>query len=146
MKRFIIVAIIFSSIFFASIGIYACEMQFSLISSDKSVNRISPTKNVRISLGETYILKIEFIEDHKNCITPPEETKYLLQDEKWKVTKDYLPLQLILQDDWEKESTHVWKQEITFKALKKGSWELEVLRDCTKGGYDEFITFIVKSN
>jgi len=147
MKKFItVVVILFAafSIAMAAMEVYACELHFSVISADGAIQEVSPDREAVVAEGENYTLRVEFIEDHRNCITPPEATMYILQDEKWKATKDYLPLQLQDQGDWGADASHIWIQEITFKAAEKGTWELEVIRDCPKGGYDELIVFNVQ--
>ena len=65
-------------------------------------------------------------------------------EEKWKSLKDYLPLQLVSRGEWVLDSSQTYVQEISFEAIEKGSWELEIIRDCSKGGYDEFLIFHVQ--
>jgi len=143
MKRFIGL-LTFFLIFMTGIAIYACEMNFTLTHPDGTSTTISPVAPVPLLIANTYSLKVEFVEDHKRCITPPEETVYLLEEEKWKTAKDYLPLKLISKDDWIATDDNTWIQEIKFEAIEKGDWNLEVLRECPKGGYDEIITFKIK--
>jgi hypothetical protein len=138
------IAIVLLFLFSSGFGLYACEMHFSLIHPDGSEQEIFPGKSVVLKEGEEYLLRIQFVEDHKRCITPPEETVYLLDNEKWKSQKDYLPLILLSQNPWEEVSSHVWEQEINFKAQKSGDWELQVVRDCPKGGYEGQLTFLVR--
>lgn len=146
MKRLFIAGLIFIAVFQLSSAVFACEMHFHLISPDGGVQEISPDKSAVISQGEMYTLEVEFIEDHKRCVTPPEETVYLIQEEKWKASKDYLPLQLIEQKEWVNgpDSSSALVQDLAFTALQKGDWDLEIIRDCPKGGYDEFLTFHVQ--
>lgn len=144
MKKLLLGAGIGMSLFLVNVGVYACEMHFSLISSDGAIQNILPGKSTSLSQGESYILQVEFIQDHKRCVTPAEETVYLLLEEKWKSTKDYLPLQLVSQGEWISDSSEAWTQEINFEATQKGQWELEIVRDCPKGGYDEIIIFQVQ--
>jgi hypothetical protein len=144
MKKLLICLAIVMSLFLVTVGVYACEMHFSLISSDGAIQNILPGKSTSLSQGESYILQVEFIQDHKRCVIPAEETVYLLLEEKWKSTKDYLPLQLVSQGAWISDSSEAWTQEINFEATQKGQWELEIVRDCSKGGYDEIIIFQVQ--
>lgn len=144
MKRFIIGIAIFVGIFFSGCGVYACEMYFSLVFPGGSEQEIVPGRNVFLTSGESYTLKIEFVQDHRKCVTPPEKTIYLLQDEKWKSTKDHLPLQLVSQAEWNQVASDSWMQEIEFCTVQQGEWELEVVRDCPRGGYDEYIIFQVE--
>ncbi len=144
MKKLFIVLFGLFAVLMISTSALACEMHFHLISSDGTKLEIFPAKSVRLSQGETYTIEVQFIEDHNRCETSPEETVYLLEEEKWKESKDYLPLRLIERSEWIMSSSHTWIQEITFNALEKGVFELEIVRDCPKGGYDETITFKVK--
>jgi hypothetical protein len=146
MKKIILFPFIFFSLFFLSIGIgaYACEMQFTLTTMDGTTVNIVPGRETPLSLGESFALYVEFTQDHKRCITPPEETVYLVSEEKWRSTKDYLPLQLVEQGEWTTVSEGVWAQDIQFEASQKGLWELEIIRDCPKGGIDETLVFQVQ--
>jgi len=144
MNRFLIGVSIFLGIFFVGLGLHACEMHFSLVFPDGSEQEVVPGKSVSLASGNSYTLKVEFIQDHRKCVTPPDQTVYLLQDEKWKSTKDYLPLQLLAQSEWHEATSDSWLQEIGFRAVQQGEWELEVIRNCPKGGYDEYIAFQVK--
>ena len=69
-----------------------------------------------------------------------------MEEEKWKATKDTLPLLLLSSIRWEEQTSRVNIAEISFQAAKAGRWELEVIRDCSKGGYDEILTFVVKES
>jgi len=125
----------------------ACEFQFELMSPDGSVQRIMPNREVDLELGKSYTLEVRFTPDHRRCDIPPEATLYLLQDEKWKSTKDYLPLGLLSMGEWtvsQEEREGSWEQELRFSALKEGDWALEIVRECPKGGYDEFLQFQVR--
>jgi hypothetical protein len=125
----------------------ACEFQFELTLPDGSVQRVTPDREAVLELGETYTLEIQFTADHRRCETPPEATLYLMQEEKWKVGKDYLPLGLLFMSSWSEstaERSGAWEQVIRFRASMEGNWELEVLRECERGGYDESLHFQVR--
>ncbi len=143
MKKKLIAFSILVVLFITGTGLYACELNFSLVSPEGE-QKIVPGKEIRLALGENYSLTVEFIEDHRRCITPPEETMYILQEEKWKISKDHLPLQLIELGDWVMESGDGWIQKIDFIPREEGTWRLEIIRDCPKGGYDEYLTFHVQ--
>ena len=144
MKKITLFSLIFFLLIFLSIGAYACEMQFTLTTTGGTTVNIVPGRETSLSLGESYALQVDFTQDHKRCVTPVEETVYLVSEEKWKSTKDYLPLQLVEQGEWTSVSEGVWAQDIQFEALQKGLWELEVVRDCPKGGIDETLVFHVQ--
>ena len=144
MKALLISMFTITTIFLASTGGYACEMNFNLLLPDGVTEEILPGNNIFLSAGENYTLVVKFTPDHRKCVTPPEETAYLLMEEKWKSSKDYLPLQLVSQGEWVSDSSQTWTQEMSFTAVQNGSWELEIIRDCPKGGYDDFLTFHVQ--
>jgi hypothetical protein len=144
MKKMTLFLLIFISLFLLSIGAYACEMQFTLIPMEGKKESIMPGRETSLAVGESYFLHVEFTQDHKRCITPVEETVYLISEEKWKITKDSLPLQLVEQGEWASVSEGVWAQDIQFVASQKGLWELEIIRDCPKGGIDETLVFQVR--
>jgi hypothetical protein len=144
MKKIILFSFIIFSFFPLSIGAYACEMQFTLTTMNGTEENIKPGSETSLVAGESYFLHVEFTQDHKRCITPPEKTVYLISEEKWRSTKDYLPLQLIEQGEWASVSEGMWAQDIQFEASQKGLWELEIIRDCPKGGFDEILVFQVQ--
>ena len=126
-------------------GAYACEFVYTLISEDGSTQSIRPGSDIDLDLNNTYTLKVVLVEDHRNCHLTPEDTDFLLEEEKWKITKDYLPLQLLSEISWSSRDKRHHKVEISFQAVMTGTSSLEVLRDCDKKeGYDEYLHFVVK--
>lgn len=144
MKRIIIAAMVIITVVFIGTAAFACEMHFTVVSKDGRAVELRPGKELKLDLGETYMMRVEFTEDHKNCTTPPDRTVYLLEDEKWKPEKDYLPLFLAEEGGWEEISPGTWVQEVNFIAQEEGRIELEVVRDCPKGGYNETFEIRVK--
>jgi hypothetical protein len=138
------IAIVIFFLFSSGVGLYACEMHFSLLHPDGSEQVIFLGKSTVLKEGKEYLLRVQFVEDHRRCLTPPEETVYLLNDEKWKSAKEHLPLILLSQSQWEEVYVHTWEQEIRFKAQESGEWELQIVRDCPKGGYEEQLTILVR--
>jgi len=124
----------------------ACEFAFFLTGPDGVERTIIPGRSADLSLGDTYTLTVRFTEDHGQCKLEPEDTVFLLEEEKWKSSKDTLPLLLLSVISWEQESSRVNIAEISFEAAKEGRWEMEVIRDCSKGGYDEVLSFVVKKS
>jgi hypothetical protein len=122
---------------------FACEFSFTLINEDGSSRTIRPGTNIELELDNTYTMEIALTEDHRNCRLVPEDTDFLLEEEKWKTSKDYLPLQLVDKISWSSQDSRHHTAEISFQAVTAGKSELEVLRDCDKKeGYDEFIRFV----
>jgi len=144
MKRIIIAAMVIIMAVFIGTAALACEMHFTVVSKDGESVELRPGKELKLGLGETYTMRVEFVEDHNNCTTPPNRTVYLLEDEKWKPEKDYLPLFLEEEGGWEEISPGTWVQKINFIAQEEGRIELEVVRDCPKGGYNETFEIRVK--
>jgi len=147
MRKLLFGVLFMIGLFFSGFGLYACEMRYSLVQPDGNELDISPGDPagtpVILHAGESYTLQVVFIQDHRKCVTPAEETVYLVDEEKWKLTKEYLSLQLLSQSDWREVSTGRWEQEIEFQPLREGECVLEVIRDCPKGGYDERLVFRV---
>ena len=141
--------IIFASavlLFAGAAAATACEFAFLLSGPEGIQQKIIPGSSTALSLDGAYTLTVEFTEDHGNCKLEPEDTVFLLEEEKWKATKDTLPLLLLSSIRWEEQTSRVNITEISFRAAKAGRWELEVIRDCSKGGYDEILTFVVKES
>ena len=144
MKRILIAVAVLVTAFFIGTAAIACEMHFTVISKAGDAEEVRPGKEMRLDLGETYTMMVEFTEDHRSCTTPPEMTMYLLEEERWKEEKDYLPLDLKEQGEWEQVSPGTWEQRLVFTTQNSGSTELEVIRDCPKGGYYETLEFKIK--
>ena len=125
-------------------SVFACEFTFTLTNADGSSRSLRPGADINLELNETYILKIALTEDHRNCKLSPEDTDFLLNEEKWKTTKDHLPLQLLDKISWSSQDSRHHTVEFSFHTTVAETCELEVLRDCDKKeGYDEFIQFVV---
>ena len=144
MKKRIVVTVITFGLMFPSFGIFACEMHFNLVSPEGEEEQLFPGRETVLRLNESYTLRVEFVEDHRKCVMSPDDTVYLLDEERWKTEKNYLSLQLVSASQWEETSARGWVQELQFTAAQTGSVALEVLRDCPKGGYDEYLLFSVQ--
>jgi hypothetical protein len=138
-KIFIILILVFGAA-----GAFACQFTFSLISGDGSVQTIAPGRSVDLELAEVYTLKVSCEEDHGNCPVAAEDTIFLLEEEKWKAGKDYLPLILQENISWSDTGGRSHLAELSFTAERAGIWELEIIRDCDrKEGYDEVLILSV---
>lgn len=139
-KKYLIILFI---IFFQLVVVngFACNISFCLTDSNGNLKDIYPGDVIELENGNTYTLQIVFIEDHGQCKLTADETEFLLDDEKWKVSKDYLPLLLLENIFWQQTANKKHETSITFRAQKDGTFNLEVIRDCSKGGYDEILTF-----
>jgi hypothetical protein len=119
----------------------ACYFSFTLTDSDNNEEVVKPFDNIDINTGETYVLSITFCQDHRNCLVPADETDILLYEEKWKTTKDYLPMQLLNSSGWINTGAGSYTIDLEFIPKTEGLWELQILRECPKGGYDESLLF-----
>ncbi len=136
--------ILIAAFLLSTASVFACEFTFTLTNANGSSRNLRPGTDIELNLNETYTLKIFLTEDHNNCKLSPQDTDFLLNEEKWKTTKDYLPLQLLDGISWLSQDSRHHIVELSFQTIVNGSCELEVLRDCDKKeGYDEFIRFVV---
>ena len=136
--------ILIAALLLSTASVFACEFSFALINADGSSQNLRPGTDIDLELNNTYTMKIALTEDHRRCNLTPEDTDFLLEEEKWKTSKDYLPLQLLDKISWFSQDSRHHTTEISFQTVESGIFELEVLRDCDKKeGYDEFIHFIV---
>ena len=144
MKKLMLSAIVFMAVLFAAVPLLACEMEYTLMSNGGETEVLTPGRTVTLEKDEVYTLQVTFTPDHGRCLLEPEDTVYLLEDERWKETKDYLPVVLLESSEWDVLQGGSAEQTLTLAGSESGKWELEIIRDCTKGGYDEIITFKVK--
>ena len=142
MKHWLIILI--TAFILSAAGAYTCEFSYTLTGADGSSQSLRPGTDIYLNQGETYTLKVSFTEDHGNCKLTPEDTDFLLDEEKWKTSKDYLPLKLIDRITWHDLDSRRHTAEISFRTTVIGTCELEILRDCDKGGYDETLYFIIR--
>ena len=124
-----------------SVMVFPCEFEFILEDQAGSKQNVKPGKTADIDLGKTYSLTIIFKEDHGNCRVSADETYLFLDDEKWKSGKDYLPLLITEQTEWNQLTSKSWEKQIVFRADKISQSQLLVLRECPKGGFDEVLNF-----
>ena len=121
---------------------FACDMSFFLIGPDGREKRITPDTEISLKTGSDYQLLINFTEDHGRCDVSPEDTVFLLNDEKWNPSKDDAALQMKSDVKWTMVSSREHETRIPFHVSESGEIQLEVIRDCSrKAGYDEIFTF-----
>lgn len=121
----------------------ACEFTYLLTGPDHSETRIIPGIPVTVSVNGEYSLSISYREDHRNCLVPPEDTLFLVEEERWKEGKDYLALELQGPISWESDGrSH--SASLLFSANKVGTWVLDVIRECTRSGYEQSLVIEVR--
>ncbi|MFQ3621469.1 MAG: hypothetical protein SNJ78_11070, partial [Spirochaetales bacterium] len=115
----------------------ACQISYTLVDSRGNAQPIVPGKTIQITKGETYSIRLDFDEDHRNCKLPPDQTEFLLNDRLWEFGKTNLPLELLSPVQWQVLSSRSNLGIIEFKAVQSGTFRLEVIRDCSKEGYEQ---------
>ncbi len=122
----------------------ACEMSFTLVDASGAAKRVLPGSTVGLRAGSGYTLRVEFVEDHRNCAIPPEDTFFLMGGSEWRPGSADQGLALSKPITWVEDSRSRNRAEIAFTAPAAGDFHLGIIRDCPKGGYDERIVFAVK--
>jgi hypothetical protein len=135
--------IAFLYLLLAAAPLAACEFTYAISGPGLSAARVIPGVPLALQRGAEYTLSVSYQEDHRNCLVPPEDTLFLVEEERWKAGKDYLPLQLLQAGPWT-DAGRSHTTELTFRAGVAGTWALQVLRECTRGGYDQSLLFTVK--
>lgn len=137
MKRtgIIFVGTLLNMVVFCSTAL-ACQITYTLTDSRGNTQQIISGKTIQIIKGETYTLKIDFYEDHRNCKIPPEQTVFLLNDKTWEYGRTNLPLELLGPIRWQIASSRFKVGMLQFRVVQTGLFTLEILRDCTKEGYE----------
>ena len=123
---------------------FACVFGFALERPDGTALKVVPGREVTLSAGSTYTLNVTFTADHRNCREPVDATVYLLGGGRWSPDTKGQPLEIVGLSGWRQVSSLSWTQSIEFKALDKGTFEIEIVRECPKGGYDDFLAFEVR--
>lgn len=121
----------------------ACEMSFRVVDSAGGARSVAPGREIPVVRGETYRLEVSFVEDHGKCKVGAEETEFLLEEQMWKSSRGGLPLVLLEEPVWRDLSSREHATALVFRPATAGTWELEVVRECTKGGYAETFRFKV---
>jgi hypothetical protein len=121
----------------------ACEFTYTLTGPGQTDTRIIPGIPLQLETDALYSLDVSYREDHRNCLVPPEDTLFLVEEERWKTGKEYLALELMedivwIEDEREKQTI------IQFETHTPGTWPLQVIRECSRGGYDQTLLFTVR--
>ncbi len=124
-------------------SVFACRQEYFLVGPNESESAIDASTTTQIALGETYTLRIEYYEDHRNCTAIPEETMFLLDGARWRVNRETQPLVLTATPEWNRPSSRTNVGEVTFHAAAAGTWRVEIVRTCTRDGYTGWLEFEV---
>ena len=123
-----------------TIPVLACNYTYTVIDSVGRETPVTEGNSAILIRGETYTLRMEYHENHRNCNVSPEETLYLVDGARWRLDRETQPLILRAMPDWEQPASRTHRGEFTFTASQEGSWQVEVVRVCDRGGYHgEFV-------
>ncbi len=140
-KKYMLSFLLFISVIFYST---ACEINYYISDNNGESRSVSPDKKTLLNNGESYTLHVDYLQDHGRCDVKYDDTLFILEDEKWKTSKDYLPLVLTTKIIWSGISKRNFETAIKFNVKESGSFNLEIIRDCDrKEGYDESLQFQV---
>ncbi len=127
-----------------SIATFACNYTYTVIDAAGNAQRISEGETAILQQGGEYTLQMVYVENHRNCTVSPDQTLYLLDGSRWRVARDTQPLILTSPPDWEEPRSRTHSGEFPFVANVSGTWTLEVVRVCDRGGYTGEIHFEVQ--
>ena len=113
----------------------ACNYTYTVIDAEGREVRISEGERATLTQGESYILRMEYHENHRNCRVSPEETLYLLDGARWRLDRETQPLLLTGMPEWIQPAPRTHRGEFAFTASAAGDWLFEVVRVCDRGGY-----------
>jgi hypothetical protein len=139
-KRFFLIGFLLLSL---SLSLFACEMEFRLSGSAMTDMRVLAGSTIALEKGGSYTLQVIFNEDHRNCKIPPEDTLFMLDKQKWRVDKSEQGVVLQSPIVWRTTTKTTNETTLSFVASQEGQKVLNIIRICSKGGYDEEIIFSV---
>ncbi len=113
----------------------ACNYTYTVIDPTGRETVVSEGNSLTLVQGETYVLRMEYWENHRNCTVTPEDTLYLVDGARWRPDRDTQPLILRETAEWEQTASRTHRGEFTFDAAREGAWSVEVVRVCDRGGY-----------
>lgn len=141
MKRMLILAA-YLMIFSAAV-LFACEFNYTLVDAAGRSMQVTPSQPLVLKLGETYSFEISFYEDHRNCVVPPSDTLFMIDGARWRPLRDSQGLVLGGAMEWNENSSRLNTGISSFTALLPGTYSLEVMRVCDRGGYTAELIFKV---
>lgn len=137
--------IILGFILGAALPAAACNYTYTLIDPAGRHTVVTEGGSASLVRGESYVLRMEYHENHRNCSVSPEETLYLVDGARWRLERETQPLVLTAMPRWEQPASRTHRGEFAFTAAREGAWLLEVVRICDRGGYHGEILFEVQS-
>ncbi|PKL26807.1 MAG: hypothetical protein CVV46_14725 [Spirochaetae bacterium HGW-Spirochaetae-2] len=141
MKRMLILGACMMMLSTASL--FACEFNYTLVDQSGNTMQVTPSKPMVLKQGESYSFEISFYEDHRNCVVPPSDTLFMIDGARWRPLRDSQGLVLGGTMEWKENSSRLNTGFTSFTALLPGTYSLEVMRVCDKGGYTAELIFEV---
>ncbi|SIQ19468.1 hypothetical protein SAMN05920897_10532 [Alkalispirochaeta americana] len=137
--------ILAGAVFFASLNsAFGCDYLYTIMDQAGTERVLREGETALLRANETYTLRMEYRENHRNCSVTPEQTLYLLEGARWRVARESQPLVLVAPPQWEQPASRSHRGDFTFLASQDGYWTLEVIRSCDRGGYHGTIYLEVK--
>ena len=121
-----------------TLAAYACIFTYVLIGPDES-NEIRSGATATVRAGEVYRIEIAMRENHNNCDLEADDTMFLLEEGRWRVGRETQPLVLRSEIEWERTGSRSYTTAIEFLAAEIGTWTIDVVRECHRGGCHEWI-------
>lgn len=125
------------------VDVLACVFTFRLIDANGFERRLIPGSAVNLELNMQYALHLEFLEDHRNCAVPADQTLFMIDGARWRENRESQGLNLNSAIVWTEETRTRNTALADFTAVQSGIFTLELSRSCSKGGYNEKIIFTV---
>jgi hypothetical protein len=113
----------------------ACNYTYTVIDTEGREVQITEGERTTLTHGESYVLRMEYHENHRNCTVSPDETLYLVDGARWRLDRATQPLVLTGTPEWIQPTSRTHRGEFTFTAAAIGEWMFEVVRVCDRGGY-----------
>ena len=126
--------------FLPVLSAHACIFTYTLVGPDGSVG-ISVESPAAVTVGESYRIEIAMREDHGNCRIEPEDTMFLLNESRWRLNRESQALVLLSDIVWEKVGSTSYTTVIEFRVAESGLSTVDVIRECSRGGYQGALVF-----
>ncbi len=130
-------------LFLGSAAAFTCDFDYTIIDPAGEEQAVRPGKPFPVTTDNVYTLTFSYYENHRNCLVAPEETQFEIDGSPWTLNNKAQPLMLTSLPQWEAVSGREHAGELIFVPGEAGTWELDVLRICTKGGYAGTLVFAV---
>lgn len=118
----------------------ACIFTYTLVGEDSSTGLTADTPTP-VRVDETYRIDIAMREDHGNCRIEPEDTLFLLDEARWRLNRETQPMVLLSEILWQPVGATRYTTSIEFRVAQPGLWTIDVIRECSRGGYHGALLF-----